>query len=98
MEAVGFAEPRIGGHLEGLVIALAIGRLEAEIMELAGDERAGLFQLRAACSAAAQFFRGEELNVLQVGVWFDRGSGAESDPIQTTDSGQQPILPSLHAD
>src|ERR1700731_3900444 len=48
MEAVGFAEPRIGGHLESLVEALAIGGLQSKIAELGGDKGAGLLQFRTA--------------------------------------------------
>ena len=63
VEAVGPPELGIGGDFEGLIEALAVGRLEAEALEFAGNEGARLFQFGAAGGPAFQRRRSQKLDI-----------------------------------
>src|SRR5215831_19158376 len=96
MEAVRLAETGIGGHLEGLVIAFAVNRLEAKLAKFSGDEGPRLFEFRAARGATLELLGSEKLDVVQVGVRIDSCGGAGCDPADKENGGQEPILPLFH--
>src|ERR1022692_1099240 len=70
-EAVVLAQLGVGGDAEGLVVTLAVSRLEAERAELGGDKGGGLLQLGRAGAAPFQILGRQELHVVHKAIGID---------------------------